>query len=392
MKSKVKITYRVNTQKVRNGFKDILNLSILKDICFRISGQHVYTVDENNDSYNKGRLIILEHNGFKHYISLSESRIEGRNSSLQSVPTALNIFYSDPHPNKKLWYYFIPYYGNPFTDYHLVYYRLMLTAGFEFLNINDYYDALILPYSMVDEIIEERSNNQNSNRGNNSSFISKTQDRVQLYAKTYGANKYESTVLGVALSKIADKPVEIFAVSEKDLKNLPQSSLTTFDQFSNITVYNTSLRLNRLATDTDETLRLRSAAYNFNLLNRIGMKKCALCGCEIPEIIHGAHIWGVAEIRNCHRIDDVQKYSHAVSGHNGLWLCHNHHKLFDSNFLVFDLEGNCLVKNTIPKSHESFIQESIISPRLEPRIITDDFRYYLSQRNQPLNMSSYCII
>lgn len=386
------ISYRPNTQKIHNGFKSILTPAILDDICVRITGQRLYSVVELNGSYNKGRLLTLVHNGITHYVTLSESRIEGRNSSLQSVPTAINVYYSDPNPNKKLWYYFVPFSGNPFTDYHLVYYRLMITAGIEFLNVNSYYSGVLTPYGSVDEIITERSRNQSSNRSNNSSFVSKTEDKIQLYAKTYGANKYESTVFGVALSRIADRPIDIFAVSEQDLKNLPASSLATFNELGNISVYNTALRLNRLAPDTEDSLRLRSAAYNYNLFERIGMKKCALCGCEIPEIIQGAHIWGVADIRSCDRIDDNQKYVHATSGHNGLWLCQNHHKLFDSNLLAFSTDGSCLIKNAIPPEYETFISDSIISNSLSSDILSDNFRYYLTQRNGGLDLSQYLAV
>lgn len=386
------ISYRPNTQKIHNGFKNTLTQAILGDICLRITGQSTYTVCELNDTYNKGRLLTLSHNNITHYITLSESRIDGRNSSLQSVPTAINVFFADPNPNKKLWYYFVPHTGNPFTDYHLVYYRLMMTAGIEFLNLSQYYPPRLLPYISVDDIIAERSRNQSSNRSNNSSFVSKTQDKIQLYAKTYGANKYESTVFGVALSRIADRPIDVFAVSEQDLTNLPASSLATFNGLGNISVYNTALRLNKLAPDTEDTLRLRSAAYHYNLFDRIGMKKCALCGCEIPEIIHGAHIWGIADIRSSNRIDDSQKYIHATSGHNGLWLCHNHHKLFDSNLLAFSSEGHCLIKRSIPSEYETFIVDSIIANSLEHNILSDDFRYYLAQRNSSINLSSYMAV
>ena len=386
------ISYRTNTQKIPLGFKRVLSPEILKDICVRITGQTDYVIEEQTDSYNKGLLLTVQYNGITNYVSLSETKIDGRNSSLQSVPTALNVFYSDSNPNKQLWYYFLPYTGNPFTEYHLVYYRLMETAGIKFLNINNYYSLPILPYGSVDELIKERSDNQSSNRSNNSSFVSKTADRIQLYAKTYGANKYESTVFGVALSKIADRPIDVFAVSEQDLTNLPASSLRTFDTLGNLSVYTTSLKLNRTISEGDESLRLRSAAYNYNLLNRIGMKKCAICGCEIPEIIQGAHIWGVSEIRNFESINDEQKYAHAISGHNGIWLCQNHHKLFDSAFLAFDIEGRCLVRRGIPHEHEEFIQGSIVNNHLSTSILSDDFKFYLSQRNQEIDLHSYIAV
>ncbi|PNC24422.1 HNH endonuclease [Akkermansia muciniphila] len=386
------ISYRPNTQKIPAGFRHVLTSDILRDICVRITGQTDYIVEELTDTYNKGRLLTVQHNGIIHYVTLSENRIEGRNSSLQSVPTAINIFYSDPNSNKQLWYYFLPYTGNPFTEYHLVYYRLMATAGIKFLNINEYCTLPILSYSSIDDLIKERSDNQSNNRSNNSSFITKTADKIQLYAKTYGANKYESSVFGVALSKITDRPIDVFAVSEQDLTNLPASSLKTFNILGNISVYTTSLKLNRTIPDGDESLRLRSAAYNYNLLNRIGMKKCAICGCEIPEIIQGAHIWGVSEIRNFDSINDEQKYVHATSGHNGLWLCQNHHKLFDSAFFAFDIEGRCLIRQGIPQEHEAFIQGSIANNSLSFSIMSDDFKYYLSQRNRGINLDSYIAV
>ncbi len=386
------ITYRPNTQKITGAFRNILTSEVLTDICNRITGQSRYILVEDSSTYNRGRLLTLDYNGVRHFITLSEMRIEGRNSSLQSVPTALNMFYTDASPHKKLWYYFLPFLGNPFTDYHLMYYRLMLTAGIRFLNVDDYYGNPLVPYYDVDEIIEVRSQNQGNNRSNNSSFISRTADRVQLYAKTYGANKYESTVFGVALSKISDRPVDVFAVSEKDLVNLPSSSLATFAALGNISVYNTSLKLNRLVTESDDSVKLRSGAYHYNLLSRIGNKRCAFCGCEIPEIIQGAHIWSVAAIKQSSRFDDGQKYSHAVSGHNGLWLCQNHHKLFDSGIIAIDTDGRCRVKCALPKSHGVFIREATTFPTLNSRILSDEFWYYLAQRNSQLDLSGYVAV
>ena len=101
---------------------------------------------------------------------------------------------------------------------------------------------------------------------------------------------------------------------------------------------------------------------------------------------------GIADIRSSNRIDDSQKYIHATSGHNGLWLCHNHHKLFDSNLLAFSSEGHCLIKRSMPSEYETFIFDSIIANSLEQNILSDDFRYYLAQRNSSINLSSYMAV
>ncbi len=139
------ISYRPNAQKTPGLYDSILTSQVLDDICLKVTGQSDYTVVKDTSAYNKGRLIFVEFEGIVNYVSLSEVRIEGRNSSLQSVPTALNMFYADNRPNKRLCYYFMPHEGNAFTDYHLFVYRLLMTAGVDFLNIGQYYHLPILP-------------------------------------------------------------------------------------------------------------------------------------------------------------------------------------------------------------------------------------------------------
>ncbi|MCH5312515.1 MAG: hypothetical protein J1E57_11290 [Prevotella sp.] len=140
------ITYRPNAQKTRGLFDRILTQDVLTDICQLVTGQRRYRVVKDRSTYNRGRLLLVEYDGIVNYISLSEASIEGRNSSLQSVPTAINMFYADQQQNKRLCYYFIPHVGNAFTDYHLFVYRLLMTAGVKFLNIGRYYAESILPY------------------------------------------------------------------------------------------------------------------------------------------------------------------------------------------------------------------------------------------------------
>lgn len=386
------ITYRPNSQKTSGLIRSLLTPEILRDICARVTGQTKYSLIEQNDTYNRGRLLWVDYSGIRNYVTFSEARIDGRNSSLQSVPTAINLFYADSNPNKKLYYYFLPHIGNLFTEYHLLYYRLLATAGVEFLNIRDYFHGSIFPYTNVDEIISDRNTNSSSNGGNNSSFVTKTKEKVQLYAKTYGASKYESTIIGVALSKVTDRPIDVFAVSEQDLLDLPSSSMATFSLLGNISTYRTSLHLNPNTPETAETTKLRSAAYLYNLLGRLGMKKCALCGCEVPEIIQGAHIWGVSNIRNSMRLDDGQRYHHATSGHNGLWLCHNHHKLFDSNIIVISPDGYYMVKDSLPKVQESFVRDTMLNSRVGLEVLSDDFRYYLSERNTGIDFNHYITV
>lgn len=384
------ITYHPNAQKTPGLFDILLTDSVLTDICQRVTGQSHYRVVKDRSTYNKGRLIYVEYDNVLYYVSLSEENIGGRNSSLQSVPTAINLYYADTRRNKRLCYYFLPHNGNAFTAYHLFVYKMMMTAGVQFLNISQYYHGTIIPYSNVDDLIVDRRDNQIGNSSNNSSYVSKSSDRIQIYAKTFGASKYESTLLAIAVSHIADRPVELFNICEQNLKTLPQSSVNTINALGNVALYNTSLFLDKhQPADESERAKLRSASYLYNLYNRIGYKKCALCGCEIPEIIQGAHIWGVSQISHTDRLDEETRFAHAVSGNNGLWLCQNHHKLFDANIIIIDSNGHVRIKDSLVAKDVAFIRDTTFKTSLDEAIMTDDFRWYISKRNEELNLAQY---
>lgn len=389
---KAEIVYSSNSQKKHGYFDSVLTDDILTDICRRITGHENYSVRKITTGYNKGRLVYLYYKGVKYFISISVDSADGRNSSLQSVPTAINLFYADENDKKELCYYFIPHRGNLMTSYHMLYYRMMATAGFLFLNIQDMFGITISPYSDIDEIINDRSVNQGAQTGNNSSYISKTRDRIQIYGKVYGANKYESTLFGIVAAKIADRPIDLFSISEQDLRALPASSIRTLENFGNISIHQTSLTLERqqFFEQQDKNV-LRSPTYIYNLLNRIGRKRCALCGCEIDEIIQGAHVWPVADIAKSDYDDEI-KFEYATSGHNGLWLCQNHHKLFDSNILYIDMEGKIWVKKNISDKNLKFISQRTNVGILSDELLSEEFKKYLSFRNQNLDFASISLL
>ena len=182
----------------------------------------------------------------------------------------------------------------------------------------------------------------------------------------------------------------MFNICEQDLKTLPQSSVKTINALGNVALYNTSLFLDKhQPADESERAKLRSASYLYNLYNRIGYKKCALCGCEIPEIIQGAHIWGVSQISHTEGLDEEAKFAHAVNGNNGLWLCQNHHKLLDSNIIMIDTDGHIRIKDGLVAKDVAFIRNVTFKTSLDDAIMTDEFRFYISKRNEELNADNF---
>lgn len=378
------ITYKPDSQKIKGSIRNALTSDVLADICEKTTQQRDYVVREDTSSYNKGRLVVVDYNGLRSYVTLSEKRFEGRNSSIQSVPTALNIYWKAPYSNKQLCYYFLEHTGNAFTDYHIFMYRLMATAGMRFINARQFTSDVIVPFHNVDDLIYAKRLLRQSNKSNNSSFVTKTSTGVQIYAKVYGASKYESTLLAFATSRIVYKVIDLFNVRERDLVRLPKSSLDTLSS-QHIRFHDTPLYFDIKHQNEAQTDDLRSSAYIYNLLNRIGDKRCVLCGCPVEEIVQGAHIWNVADIRKSN-LQDSEKFKAATSGNNGLWQCQNHHKLFDANLIMFDHNGSLRLSSNLDDNGIAFIRDITTERHLEKSIVSDEFLQYLALRNTSVDL------
>lgn len=169
---------------------------------------------------------------------------------------------------------------------------------------------------------------------------------------------------------------------ENDLKELPESSLSVIRSMNIIRVVPTDIQLEKKVFEENNSLR--SPRYIYNLLNRLGKKHCAMCGCEIPEIIQGAHIWPVALIKKQGHITFEEKLQHATSGNNGLWLCENHHKLFDQNIISISHSGDILFSNSLSVENSDFLSSITTYRQIPKQIMTEQFVNYLDLRNKAM--------
>lgn len=375
-------------------FDSIATKSVLDAICSYLLGTLNYDYNYVDNSYhddcldatyNKGRLVVLYYQDTAYFISLSDEKCDGRNSAVQSVPTAFNYYYKCSYPKKRLYFFFVPCSGNNATDYHMFIYRLMATAGFHFINLPTKTSAGIQPFMSIDDIMNSRKAN-NRNPHNNSTYINKiSSNRYDIYGKTYGANKYETALFCYAISNIAPLCVDIklLECNEKDLKELPASCLSVIRSMNKITVENIDYELTQ-PISTEEREKLRSHKFNFNLFQKTGYKRCELCGCEIPEIIQAAHIWPVAKIK-ASRLSDQDKFVHAISGDNGVWMCQNHHKLFDSDILLLDSNGQFFVDpNKVKTPNDiAFIQKTTENYFLAAASVNSNIASYIARRYTP---------
>lgn len=370
-------------QKRDYTYRDLLKPVILRDVCFRLTGRRDYSATFDNDGYNIGRLAELRYEGRRYFVTFSESEAgQGRNYSFQSVPSALNIWAIETHGTGNLYFYFLPTDGNCESAYFSFMYRLMRTMGVVFMNADSYLASPVVAFNSVADLSRARDANRSRNSSNNSSYITIGEDRsVQIYAKTYGANKYESTLLGMALSRLTDEGIDMYQICEGGLKQLPERSLQALDIVGGgrIKVIPTDMTME--IAHFNESDSLRSPQYMYNLLALRGMKKCSLCSCDVPEIIQGAHIWGVSQIKHTPGLSLDTKLKYALDGENGLWLCENHHKMFDANVISFNADGKVLLRNNLMQTQKEFIEWATPAMRLPEELISSKgFKFYLSKR------------
>lgn len=263
----------------------------------------------------------------------------------------------------------------------------MKTVGFNFLNSQEYLTDTIEPFTSIPDLMLMRRTNSGRNQSNNPTYLTKSSSQnIDLYGKTYGASKYETSLLCYAISelaKIKNQTVTLYEVTEGNLRILPKSSRDVIQKMGNIQIVQSDFALERNSFDQNDSLR--SPRYIYNLLDRLGKKKCAFCGCEIPEIIHGAHILPVAYIKKYSNLSLEQKLQMATDGNNGLWLCENHHKLFDEHIIDIAYDGKILISEYLSNSNKMFVQKITTKNNIDKNIMTEQFTQYLAKRKEVVN-------
>lgn len=161
---------------------------------------------------------------------------------------------------------------------------------------------------------------------------------------------------------------------------MPDSCLKSLDLMGNVDVVSTNLEFEKNQFENNNSLR--SPRYRVNLLDRVGLKHCPLCHCEIPELIQAAHVWPVHMIKKQPLPFDEQ-FSHAINGENGIWLCENHHKLFDENMITFDRHGKLDI-HTSDSNEKKFILKITEEDTLPGPYHSELFFKYLELRNSSI--------
>lgn len=166
----------------------------------------------------------------------------------------------------------------------------------------------------------------------------------------------------------------VYQVKEKNLDKLPEPDRNVMTKLG--------VHLEQIDEEITRTMgkgeSLRSKIFTYNLLRVRGAKKCAWCDCDVPQIIEGAHIWPVYKIRKS-PLDEENKRIAATDGNNGIWLCRNHHKLFDEGIVYIDAKSlNLQLKSSF--NGYSYIQKSIKISDASDYIDNKEAKQYLEKR------------
>ena len=379
--------------KVENVDK-IITRQNLTAICCELTGQVQFDVHWLDERI-KGKMFTFETDEVVYFITYTPKIVGGRNSYLQSVPTAFGMFLSAMQNAKKrsefCLYFSTPFSGNNQTRYHQLIYKLLLSMHVRFLNITNGLKGLQLKgYNDVLQLIEDREQNRGRNSGNQSSYITDEGNSYHIYGKTFGANQKETTMLCTALCSISDKPLKLFQIADNDSEYLSSADIQAIgfyaDRFGKhkIDILDDTYEFDEDKDDytkpdsIDDTLR--SPRFIYNLLRKSGgHKKCALCGCEIDSIVQGAHIYPVCAIKRRSDLQYSEKLEMATDENNGLWLCENHHKLFDRGLIRFE-QGKMIISDKLDDEDKKFIE--ISTPTQEIMPYTDCMSNYFAKRDE----------
>lgn len=366
----------------------MLSTKILLDICRTLTGQDAYNVTYADET-NEGQLAILHFNNNNYYIFLYQFK-DARNSRYQSFPTALLRSQNDPQ-SSGIYCYFLPLTQEELakiqTEYDRFMYRLMLTVRTTFINAK-ILTHQIASYISVEDIILGKNNIRGNNPANKSTYITKSSNEIiQIFGKLYGANKYETVLICYALNEVTDNQIKVYEIKEGNLQKLPEPSRSKLISLG-IDIETVSLTIERSYFEEDNE-NLRSPRYNYNLLAKYGDKKCALCECEIPEIIQGAHIWSVADIKKENELSQDEKIAFAIDGDNGLWLCNNHHKLLDSHIIKISEDNSVKYRSSLNENQSGYLNGITTSNQLPENFVNESMTEYIVRRNQSLPEGEY---
>lgn len=341
----------------KDEYKDIVNRSI---------GNVDFIVKEDFRGHNSGQYIKLKIADTIKYICLSRKiASESRNAFiLQNFPSAYQHYLEEKNP-KKTFEYYIRDFSTSHPPFAIFSYKLLLTGGIKILNLDKVKvsEKAILfdyttPFNDYKQMRTYRLSLSKRNSSNNSTTFEENDDEISVYGKSYGANGRETTAICLALSRLVPgKNIKLYNVNETDKNHLADIDPANRYILENIGVELNDDRMDFESNDERVIAKRNTRLFHYNLLQKYKEKKCYLCGCDIEKVIQGAHIYSSTDILHS-SVSEEEKTNQIVDADNGIWLCANHHLLFDY-LLIYFKERYLYASDTLNKNQIEYIKNSI---------------------------------
>ena len=341
----------------KDEYKDIVNRSI---------GNVDFIVKEDFRGHNSGQYIKLKIADTIKYICLSRKiASESRNAFiLQNFPSAYQHYLEEKNP-KKTFEYYIRDFSTSHPPFAIFSYKLLLTGGIKILNLDKVKvsEKAILfdyttPFNDYKQMRTYRLSLSKRNSSNNSTTFEENDDEISVYGKSYGANGRETTAICLALSRLVPgKNIKLYNVNETDKNHLADIDPANRYILENIGIELNDDRMDFESNDEKVIAKRNTRLFHYNLLQKYKEKKCYLCGCDIEKVIQGAHIYSSTDILHS-SVSEEEKTKQIVDADNGIWLCANHHLLFDY-LLIYFKEKYLYASDTLNKNQIDYIKNSI---------------------------------
>ena len=341
----------------KDEYKDIVNRSV---------GDVDFIVKEDFRGHNSGQYIKLKMADTIKYICLSRKiASESRNAFiLQNFPSAYQHYLEEKNP-KKLFEYYIRDFSTSHPPFAIFSYKLLLTGGIKILNLDKVRvseNAILFdsttPFNDYKQMRTYRLSLSKRNSSNNSTTFEENDDEISVYGKSYGANGRETTAICLALSRLVPgKNIKLYNVNETDKNHLADIDPANRYILENIGIELNDDRMDFESNDEKVIAKRNTRLFHYNLLQKYKEKKCYLCGCDIEKVIQGAHIYSSTDILHS-SLSEEEKTKQIVDADNGIWLCANHHLLFDY-LLIYFKERYLYASDTLNKNQIEYIKNSI---------------------------------
>lgn len=357
----------------------------------------------------------------------------------------------EKYPKIKLFFYLLDINQSyPHNKFNLFTYRELSTLGFDILNIDQidfsqFYEYGFRPnskltniaYSSFNKLMNDKLAISARNTGNIPAYLqcveteapdgTITTEKYIYKFKSLGAQSYDSCITMWTLDKLAkkeNKQLEFLLTLEhygfrknnsnvkitndltKPVKELLSLIGVSIDYETDDEILQERNRMLSAFEKAKKNNDLRNQTLFRNNLRKKGMQtKCAICGCDIENILEAAHIWGVSQIKDengrtinkvleidcMHDLIDFtspyandmfyKKYVLANSGDNGIWLCSNHHGMFDDNLFCFDSDyGKIIIRS---EDYEKIRQQLLVDEKsifLSEEVLTEKTKVFLNKR------------